>query len=94
LVRFRVYLRDKYLVDKAYYFLGALQSNGKKLYERIQAAGFILVFREHSQSMIGKNKLAKVLAPNKKSMSSLYKQIDSSYRTFLEEKNIKYAVRH
>lgn len=134
LARFRVYLRDKYQVDKAYYFLGALQSSGKKLYERIKAAGFILVFREHSRSMLSqkkgnvdtdivfavmhkiaecesfgqvvlvsgdgdyikmvkyllsKNKLKKVLAPNKKSMSSLYRSLTPKYTDFLDRPDIK-----
>ena len=56
LKKFRIYLRDQYHVDKAYYFLGAVDENNQDLYELIQEAGFILVFREHSQSMIGKKK--------------------------------------
>jgi hypothetical protein len=41
--RFKVYLREKYNVDRAYYYLGYVQ-NGEvyqSLYEEIQAAGFI-----------------------------------------------------
>ena len=56
LKRFRVYLRDKYHIEKAYYFLGAVDENNQPLYELIQTAGFILVFREHSKSMVGKKK--------------------------------------
>ena len=137
LVRFRVYLGEKYQVDKAYYFLGAVSDDNEKLYSTIQEAGFILMFREHNQSMIGKkkgnvdtdvvftvmekiaerekfdkvilvsgdgdyikmvkylvakNRLAKVIAPNHKSMSSLYKQIDDSYRAFLDEKGTKKKI--
>lgn len=54
--RFRVYLHEKYDAEIAYYFLGAVDENQQKLYENIQKAGFILTFREHSQSMIGKKK--------------------------------------
>jgi len=56
LVRFRVYLREKYAVDKAYYFLGYVQEENQELYEEIQNAGFILKFREHNPAMIGKKK--------------------------------------
>ncbi len=56
LKKFRIYLRDKYKVTKAYYFLGAVDEANQSLYELIQTAGFILVFREHSQVMTGKKK--------------------------------------
>lgn len=58
LARFRVYLQKKYNVDKAYYYLGYIQEDGKgdKLYEDIQAAGFILVFRQHTAAMLGEKK--------------------------------------
>lgn len=58
LQRFRVYLREKYGVEKAYYYLGYVQDGQKieALYENIQSAGFILVFRQHNSSMIGKKK--------------------------------------
>ena len=42
--RFRVYLRDKYRVDKAFLFLGYLPQN-TELYTSLQEAGFICVFR-------------------------------------------------
>ncbi len=54
--KFCKYLREKYNVDKAYYFLGAIDDSQQELYENVQTAGFILVFREHSQSMLGKKK--------------------------------------
>ena len=56
LKRFRVYLKEQYNVEKAYYFLGAVDEENQDIYELIQEAGFILVFREHSQSMVGKKK--------------------------------------
>ncbi len=56
LVRFRVYLREKYAVSEAYYFLGYIQEENQELYDEIQKAGFILKFREHNPAMIGKKK--------------------------------------
>jgi uncharacterized LabA/DUF88 family protein len=137
LVRFRVYLKEKYDVDKAYYFLGAVSDENSGLYYSIQEAGFILTFREHNQSMIGKkkgnvdtdivftvmekiaenekfdkvilvsgdgdyfkmvrylvgkNRLAKVLAPNKKSMSSLYRPFTPKFTDFLDRPDIKRKI--
>ncbi len=56
LARLRVYLRQKYHVGKAYYFLGFAQAEYQELYDEIQEAGFILQFREHSSAMLGKKK--------------------------------------
>ena len=56
LKKFLIYLRDQYHIDKAYYFLGAVDENNQSLYELVQEAGFILTFREHSQAMVGKKK--------------------------------------
>ena len=56
LARFRIYLEQKYHVSKAYYFLGYLAESNQSLYEKIQSAGFILVFREHTSLMLGKKK--------------------------------------
>lgn len=137
LTRFRVYLREKYEVSEAYYFLGAVDDDNQQLYEAIQRAGFILVFREHNQSMIGKkkgnvdtdivfavmekiaegqttgkvilvsgdgdyikmvkylarkDKLTKVLAPNRKSTSSLYRQIDNSFLAVLDDPATKQKI--
>jgi len=56
LARFRIYLEKKYNVKKAYYFLGYVQEKNQELYEEIQNAGFVLIFREHNPSMLGKKK--------------------------------------
>ena len=56
LVRFRVYLEKKYSVTKAFYFLGFLDETQDSLYENIQSAGFVLLFREHTSLMLGKKK--------------------------------------
>ena len=137
LARFRVYLREKYGVETAYYFLGAIDDEQQSLYEDIQKAGFILRFREHNQSMIGKKKgnvdtdivftvmekvaerekfdrvvlvsgdgdyikmvkylaskgrLEKVLAPNRKSTSSLYRPFTPKYVAFLDQPDTKRKI--
>ena len=56
LARFRIYLEQKYNVVKAYYFLGYVQETNQEMYEEIQNAGFVLIFREHNPAMIGKKK--------------------------------------
>ena len=56
LKRFRTYLKDKYHVEIAYYFLGVVNEEYQDLYEDIQRAGFVLIFREHSSTMLGKKK--------------------------------------
>ena len=50
--KFRTYLKDKYNVSKAYYFLG-FREKENDLYEKLQEAWFILVFNlkgEHLKS--------------------------------------------
>ncbi len=58
LARFRVYLERKYGVGKAFYYLGYIEDSkrAEELYEEIQSAGFILVFRQHTSAMLGKKK--------------------------------------
>ena len=56
LARFRVHLKQKYGVDKAYYFFGAYDSDQQSLYDFIQDCGYILRFREHMPVMTGKKK--------------------------------------
>ncbi len=137
LARFRVYLEKKYNVDKAYYFLGYVQETNQELYEEIQNAGFILVFREHSPAMIGKkkgnvdsdiifnimkrlyrqetfnkvilvsgdgdykllvdflieeNKFEKILFPDRKYRSSLYKELSNNYFAYLDDTDIKNKI--
>jgi len=54
--RFRTYLRDKYGVREAYYFLGYISEAEQDLYDNLQKSGFILSFREHSSAMKGHKK--------------------------------------
>lgn len=56
LVRFRTYIRKKYGVEKAYYFLGFVNDKEQDLYSALQEAGFIIMFREHNSAMIGTKK--------------------------------------
>lgn len=53
--RFRVWLKDKYKVERAYIFLG-LVSKQKDLYTFLQEAGFTMVFKETSVDGEGKVK--------------------------------------
>lgn len=139
LARFRVYLEKKYNVGKAYYYLGYVQEGKRveELYEEIQSAGFILVFRQHNAAMIGKKKgnvdsdiifsvmkrlykkdpfdkvvlvsgdgdykmlvdflieegrMAKILFPNRKFASSLYKELGSELFDYLESPAIRQKI--
>lgn len=54
--RLRTYLRDKYRIGEAYYYLGFVSEQGQDLYDNLQKAGFILSFREHSAALKGQKK--------------------------------------
>lgn len=54
--KFRTYLKDKYNVDEAYYFLGYVTEEQQYLYNNLQKAGFIVLFREHSSALKGTKK--------------------------------------
>ena len=56
LLKFRRYLKEKYNIDEAYYFIGVRDSSHYDLYNKLKAAGFILVFREHGKRLIGNKK--------------------------------------
>ena len=137
--RFRRYLTEKYSVADAYYYLGFVQSGAEydKLYESIQKAGFILVFREHNSAMMGAKKgnvdsdiifdamkrlylkepfhkivlvsgdgdykmlvdflikegrFEKILFPNKRYASSLYKAISRQYFAYLSDDAVKKKI--
>ncbi|MEA3272202.1 MAG: hypothetical protein U9P90_00875 [Patescibacteria group bacterium] len=76
LEKFRIYLRKKYKVGKAYYFLGCVNNDYQDLYDEIQEAGFILKFREHNTVMLGKKK----------------GNVGSEFYDWLENKNIKNKI--
>lgn len=55
--RFRIYLKEKYGVSKAYMFMGFLPSN-QELYNFLQTVGFVLIFKpilENQQKIIKGN---------------------------------------
>jgi len=55
-VRFRTYLREKYKVGEAYYFLGYITPTEQDLYDNLQKAGFILNFKEHPDTLKSEKK--------------------------------------
>jgi uncharacterized LabA/DUF88 family protein len=136
--RFRVYLKDKFKVAQAYYFLGCYYEQQKKLYENLRDAGFILVFREHNGESTGKkkgnvdtdivfemmksfieddfdkiflvsgdgdykktvdyliekNKFGKILFPNRKKVSSLYRKLTTKYCDYLGYREIRRKIEY
>ena len=54
--KFRIYLKDKYHVKEAYYCLGYTIEEQQDLYKSLQKSGFIVLFREHSSSLVGNKK--------------------------------------
>ena len=137
--KFRTYLRDKYHVTEAYYFLGFVSEGYQDLYDGLQKAGFILSFREHSSTLKGnkkgnvdcdivfgimkklvendsfdkvfivsgdgdyrklvdylikKNRFAKMLFPNRKFASSLYKPLGGEFFDFLENKDVRAKIEY
>lgn len=139
LSKLKIYLKDKYKVSEAYYFLGYLQEENDELYKEIQKAGFIVVFKEHNQYVVTKKKgnvdtdivfeimknlldnknfnkvilvsgdgdykklvdylikkdrFKKILFPNKKFASSLYKSITIKYYDNLENPDIKRKIEY
>ncbi len=132
LKKFRVYLKDKYSINEAYYFLGYISEAERALYNNLQKSGFIVLFKEHNSALRGtkkgnvdtdivfeimsnlidnkkldrivlvsgdgdykkvvdylikKDKFKKILFPNKKFASSLYKYLGSEFFDYLD--NIK-----
>jgi len=133
--KLRIYLKDKYHIKEAYYFLGYLTEEQQDLYNNLQKAGFIVAFKEHNINLkaqkkgnvdtdivfevmknlidnekfnkiilisgdgdykklvdylIKKNRFKKILFPNKKFASSLYKKLGSEFYDYIE--NIKSYV--
>ena len=127
--KFRTYLKDKYHVDEAYYFLGYVSEEQQSLYSNLQKSGFIVLFREHISTLKGtkkgnvdtdivfemmktmiertdftkmllvsgdgdykklvaylitKNRLKKLLFPNRQFASSLYRNLPPMYFDYLD----------
>lgn len=137
LTRFRIYLLEKYSVGSAYYHLGYVDEKHQDLYEEIQKAGFILVFKKHSSAMVGlkkgnvdsdiifsimkrlykkedfekvilvsgdgdykmivdflieENRFEKILFPDRKFASSLYKSLSNKFFSYLDDKDIRNKI--
>jgi len=56
LAKFRIYLTENYNVSEAYYVLGYLHEKNDDLYQEIQKAGFIVIFKEHTELLKSKKK--------------------------------------
>lgn len=127
--KLKVYLKDKYKVSKAYYFLWYVKDENNWLYTMLQEAGFIVVFKKQMIEMttnkkwnidsdmifyvmeklleewekfnkiviiswdwdfkilvdylLKKKRLEKILFPNKKFTSSMYKPVTMKFKDFL-----------
>jgi len=126
--KLRIYLKENYNVGEAYYFLGYISEKEQDLYNNLQKAGFIVIFKSHNEELLAKkkgnvdtdivfevmknlldnkdfskiilvsgdgdyrklidflilkNKFAKILFPNKKFASSLYKNLGSEFFDYL-----------
>ncbi len=135
--KFRVYLKDKYHISEAYYFLGYISEKEQDLYKNLQKAGFIVIFKEHNPNLktnkkgnvdadivfeimkslldhenfdkivlvsgdgdykklvdylIEKSKFKKILFPNRKFASSLYKKLGAELFDYI--KNIRSMVEY
>ena len=56
LKKFRVYLKYKFKAEKTYYFIGYFKQEEENLYKYLKESWYILIFREHCESMIWKKK--------------------------------------
>ena len=56
LYKFRTYLKDKYKTKEVYYFLGYVSEEQQDLYNNLQEAGFIVLFKEHSPNLKAEKK--------------------------------------
>ena len=135
--KFRIYLKDKYHVAEAYYFLGYIDGEQQALYTNLQHAGFVVCFREHISSLKGtkkgnvdtdiifevmkalierkdfskillisgdgdykkmvdylitRGKFKKILFPNRKAASSLYRQLNLQYVDYLEHPGVQEKI--
>lgn len=54
--KLRFYLFRKYKITEAYYFMGYIKESEQDLYTKLREAGYILMFREHSEALRGNKK--------------------------------------
>ncbi|PIP17145.1 MAG: hypothetical protein COX44_01470 [Candidatus Portnoybacteria bacterium CG23_combo_of_CG06-09_8_20_14_all_37_13] len=79
-VRFRIYLKDKYQVEKAFLFIGYVPGN-QQLYTFLQKAGYIVVFKP-------------ILEINKEKKTKIKGNVDAELvlHTMIEYKNYDKAI--
>lgn len=137
--KFRIYLRDKYQVGCAYYFLGYFSAEQESLYRNLRKSGFVVLFKEHDSNsiatkkgnvdtdivfemmknlvdnksfdkmilvsgdgdykkvvdyLIRKDRFEKIIFPNKKFSSSLYKNLGNEFFVNLESEDIKDKIKY
>jgi hypothetical protein len=99
--KFRIYLHDKYHIDEAYYFMGFVSEDEQDLYYKLQKAGFILAFREHSSALRGSKKgnvdsdiIFEVMRKNDEYASSLYDELGSEFYDSLDKKDIRAKIEY
>lgn len=135
--KFRIYLKDKYHIEEAYYYFGYISEDQQSLYSNLQKAGFIVLFKEHISTLKGTKKgnvdtdivfeimktiierkdfnkillvsgdgdykklvdylitkdvFKKILFPNKKFASSLYKKISWQYFDHLDKDALQHKI--
>jgi uncharacterized LabA/DUF88 family protein len=56
LSKLKTYLKDNYDVSDAYYFIGYFRESNNDIYEEIQKAGFLTVFKEHNELFVSSKK--------------------------------------
>jgi len=54
--KFRIYIKDKYKVSKAYYFIGYYSDKFIKIYDSLKEAGFLVYFKDHHPELLAKKK--------------------------------------
>ena len=54
--KLKIYLKDKYLVSKVFYFWGYHKKENQKIYEKLKQLGYIQIFKEHNVDQISQKK--------------------------------------
>ena len=91
--KFFIYLKDKYKVSKVFLFIGYLETN-QSLYSNLKKWGYQLVFKpairfgklniKGYEELEKEKKLYKIIAPSRKSESSLIKRF-RDYKLHVED---------
>jgi uncharacterized LabA/DUF88 family protein len=54
--KFRIYLKERYNVNTAYFFIWYNSKEWNKFYIKLQKAWFIVIFKEHNEFLLSKKK--------------------------------------